>query len=248
MVFVIFKFNRKMSQSKLSLTPTLQFESLILDRNTLDRTYELRSISWISPVKGLPFRDLIPSDNRFYNQILYVTLNNKGELASSKAEITLIFRGYGSKLYEDVNDELFESNRFSLFSRKRSTPLNKRKLFVEKKFTVNAPYLGAGEQRRYEIASLKGQFREAELILVKIKANGHTYFKQNWLSRFFDPVVINHYKHPYMGGAGDSDDLRKLFGTHNPDEKFVHPYAAKNGGLEWLRNLYAEWQRLKRMM
>lgn len=237
-----------MSQSKLSLTPTLQFESLILDRNTLDRTYELSSLSWISPVKGLPTRDLIPPDSRFKNQILYVTLNNKGELASSNAEITLIFKGYGSKIYEDVNDELVEANRLSLFSKIKSTPLNKRKLFVEKKFTVDVPYMGAGEQRRYEIASLKGQFRESELILVKIKANGHTYFKQNWFLRFFNPVVINHYKHPYMGGAGDSDDLRKLFGTYNPDKKFDHPYASKNGGLEWLRKLYAEWQKLKRMM
>ncbi|MCK2159074.1 hypothetical protein [Exiguobacterium sp. 17-1] len=255
MVFVVFKFNRKMSQSKLTISPGFKTQdSLVEEGFDLDKTFKISLLDRIDAVKGLPMKKVLPNPIRYNknSQFLYVTLKNKGELASGNAQVTLIFRGYGSKVKGEINEEFYDEHLYFLLPSTAQSymkgSVEKRKLFLEKKIVVTVPYIGTDEEKHFELARLNDQFRETELILIKIKANGHTYFKQNLFQRIFTPVVIHRHTHPLMDKVEDSNELRMLFGSDNPDRKFRHAYAVKGGVLEWLRNLYAGWQRLKRMM
>lgn len=246
--FSVFRFNKKMGYSKLSVTPLVSKYDNSIDLTHVDFNYELHELNWIRPVKGLPEpmmsrieRDSNQGklfDERFTNQMLIIKLMNKGEIASTDIRISLVFKGYGSKIIykKDKIDELdFE--------------VGKRKTFASLKIPIRLSYMGAGEEKLFYITDLKGQFREAELILCKIQANGHTYFKQKLLQRFFNRVVINHYFHPYLGGAADSSDLYALVGINNDgdSEDWEDPYKKnkwyKKGVLKWLQNLYAEWRK-----
>lgn len=255
MVFVIFNFNRKMSQSKLTVTSSSKTIDLIKSEELdLDTNFKLSLLQRIEAVQGLPSRRILPDPVKYNREskTLYITLKNKGELASRNAQVTLLFRGYGTKIKGEIDEEFFDEHMYFILpsssqSKIRNSP-EKRKLFIEKKIVVNVPYIGADEEKNFEITRLNEQFREAELILIKIKANGHTYFKQNLFQRIFNPVIIHRHDHPLIHGVEDFNELRKLFGADNPKIKFRHAYASRGGTLECLRNLYAEWQRLKRMM
>lgn len=237
----VFRFNKKMGYSKLSVSPLCNPYDLSSDLSSIDFTYLLQKLSWIQSVKGLPTgllnridRDLdrnVPFDTRFNAQMLTVKLRNKGELASANIRITLIFKAYGTKLSYPKN-RIDEANFKSA----------KRKLFSKKKIVIKVPYMGADDEKEFLIAELKGQFRETELILCKIRANGHTYFKERFIGKFFNRVIIHHYTHPYLGGAADSSDLNMLYGVHEPEEKWKDPYK-RIGGVQWLQNLYVEWRK-----
>jgi len=85
------------------------------------------------------------------------------------------------------------------------------------------------------------------LVLVNIKANGHTYFKRKFFQRFFRPVVINHYLHPVLERANFSDtdnkDIKKFIGADNPDKELDVPFSTKRGIIDWLLSLFVEWRR-----
>lgn len=72
--------------------------------------------------------------------------------------------------------------------------------------------MGADEERLYDLFELYGQFRETELILLKIKANGHVYFQEKIRSYIFNPTIINYYKHPKLDRLGDSSDAKGVYG------------------------------------
>jgi len=243
--FSVFRFNKKMGYSKLSVTPLLSKYDNSIDLTHVDFNYELRELNWIKSTKGLPepmlSRVVRESDNgklfddRFTPQMLLIKLMNKGEIASTDIKVTLVFKGYGSKIIykKDSIDEFdFE--------------VGKRKTFTSLKIPIKLSYMGAGEEKYYYIADLKGQFREAELILCKIQANGHTYFKQKLSQRFFNRVVINHYFHPYLSSAADPSDIYALVGINNHSEDWESPYPKKKwyeGVLKWLQNLYVGWRK-----
>lgn len=244
-----------MSQSKLTISSSLiTYDALEKEDFSLDHKFYLHKLDRIDPVKGLPEKKVSANSRQSTTDKpnLYVTLNNKGELASGNARVTLLFRGYGSKVKEEVNEHFFEKYLYFLITSRAQVIMKnsaeKRKLFLEKKITIDVPYIAADEKVHFVLTSLNDQFRESELVLIKIKANGHTYFKQNLFERFFNPIVINHQVHPYMDEVKDFKELRILFGSDNPDKRFKHAYAVKGGIFEWLRNLYAEWQRLRRRM
>lgn len=244
-----------MSQSKLTISPGFKTKDLLKEEGlNLDKTFKLSLLDRIESVKGLPKRKLLPDVIRYNknSQFLYVTLKNKGELASANAQVTLIFRGYGSKVKGEINEEFYDEHMYYILPSAAQSNMKgsveKRKLFIEKKIVLSVPYIGTDEEKHFELLRLNDHFRETELILLKIKANGHTYFKQNLFQRIFTPIVIHRHTHPLVDKVEDSKELRLLFGSDNPDKKFRHPYAAKGGVLEWLRNLYAGWQKLKRMM
>lgn len=240
-VYLVFKFNRKMGQSKLSVSPiTYSFEQSP-ELSSLNNTYELWKLNWIDEIRGLPisFKDRVndenkrgvPSDARFDPQLLTVKLKNKGELASTNIKVVLLFKAYGSKIKYFKNE---------------TTHLNyksfDRKLFSKKKIVIKVPYIAADDEIEFQILDLSAQFRESELILCKIKANGHTYFKEKLLSKIFNRVIIHHYKHPFLGGAADGSDINKLIGLGYEEKEWVDPYKSERfGGRIWLRNLFVGW-------
>lgn len=243
-----------MGQSKLSVSPYIKAYDFntneILTDPTYDEpadpTYILSAYNWIwhEPVVGLPIRLLdridrdldrnLPFDNRFKPQTLIVKLNNKGELASANIKITLLFRTYGTDIKYGEN-KVNEFNYISL----------KRKLFSQKKVVIKVPYMGADESKEFQIVDLKGQFRETELILCKIRANGHTYFKESWLSKILNKrVITNHYYHPYLEGGSSTKDIHALIGLGQgyTNTEWKDPYK-RIGGIQWLRNWFAGWRK-----
>lgn len=243
-VYLVFKFNRKMGQSKLSVKPSLELESSIPkeQRELHDNTYHLFYLAWINKVRGLPdmtIEDLMVSGKK----ILSVDLINKGELASTNIKVVLIFKAYGTKLRDEFNSiEQKKVNR-KIASRQPMSSVLERKCVYSKKITIKVPYIGADDNKIFSIVPLREQFRETELILVKIEANGHTYFKRKLLQRFFKPVVINHYMHPYLQMTKDPEKLKKLMGANNPDKEIFDPYRLKGGVYGWFLRLFAGWRK-----
>jgi len=245
----VFRFNQKMGYSKLSVLPLFTVEDHFADLSSPEYTYFSKELSYFKRVKGLPtdvfditYGDseeekkrgqalLSYFDSVFHPRTLTVKLRNKGELASTNIKIVLLFKGYGSSIK-------YSKNPIDVLDYKS----HKRKLFSRKKIVMQVPYMGADEEKDFMIVDLNGQFREAELILCKVRANGHTYFKEKLLDKMFNRVVINHYIHPYIGHAADSSDINTVLGIGNDDEQWVDPYKRK-GWIKWLQNLYAEWRK-----
>lgn len=247
-VYFVFKFNRKMGQSKLSVKTLLLDENSIPEKDylLLDKTYNLSYLHWINSVKGLP---TISYEEMFQTKtkLLTVTLDNQGELASTNIQVNLIFKAYRTRLREDMTRLDKALVVYQLNRKIPMSPILDRKCVFEKKITINVPYIGADENKRFVIVPIREQFRETELVLVNIKANGHTYFKRKFLQRFFRPVVINHYLHPVLERANFSDtdnkDIKKFIGADNPDKELDVPFSTKRGIIDWLLSLFVEWRR-----
>jgi len=243
---LVFRFNKRMSYSKLSVKPNQRNYDQSMELSTLDYTYDLYKLDWINPKKGLPASFLTQWENeanksgykdiRMKAQMLTVTLLNKGELASTNIKITLIFKAYGSKIIYSENPE----GDFSIQS-------SKRKKFTSKKIVIKVPYMGAGEEREFVIVDLRGQFREAELILTNIRANGHSYFRESFPQKLSSKnrVVINKYIHPYLSGASDSDDQNMMLGIHNPDGEWEDPYKEDQLISKTIRFFRTRFKKLK---
>lgn len=237
----VFRFNKKMGYSKLSVLPMVYRQDQTPELSSLDFTYHLWRLTWIGELRGLPVdiveRRLSEAENgifpdpRFTSKLLTIKLKNKGELASTNIKIVLIFKAYGSKI-KYVKNEKDNLNWKS----------SRRKVFSKQKIVVKVPYMGADDEKEFAIVDLREQFRESELILCKIKANGHNYFKEKFLSKMFNRVIINHNVHPYLGGASDGSDINQLLGLAHEEEKWVDPHKRDwMGEIIWrLRNLYAE--------
>lgn len=239
----VFYFTKKMSYSKLSVSPMTYTYDQSPDLSSLDSTYHLRKLTWIGKLRGLPItvldrrtdeteRGVLP-DSRFKPQMLTVKLRNNGELASTNIKVVLVFKAYGSKIK-------YVKNQKDILNYKSAN----RKLFSKKKIVIKVPYIGADDYAEFQIADLNAQFRETELILCKIEANGHTYFKEKLLSKMLKRVVINHYTHPFLGGAADGSDINKLIGLGYEEKKWIDPYKSERiGGKLWLRNLFVGWRK-----
>lgn len=241
----VFRFNKKMGYSKLSISPIIYLHNENPEYSLLNFKYHLWLFTWTGGFRGLPvdiseknFFDLedgkIISDARFNPKLLTVKIKNKGELAATNIKIILLFKAYGSKIKYDKNEK-------DIFNWKSS----KRKIFSKKKIIIKVPYMGADEEKEFTIVDLREQFRESELILCKIKANGHTYFKEKLLSKLFNRVVINHHTHPFLSNGVDGIDIGDLLGLSYKDEKWIDPYKSNRiEELIWrLRNWYAEWRK-----
>lgn len=243
---MVFWFNKKMAYSKLSVSPSLElfnFESYT--QQSLDQTYHLDEYSYVGnpPVIGLPIRntqridrdqDSKPTiDPRFLNHNLCVTLTNKGELPSTNIKVVLLFRAYGTETrhLKNGNDEI-------------DYALADRKLFSQKKIVIRASYIAPDDEKKYLLVSMKAQFRESELILCKIKANGHTYFREGRIARFFDRAIIHHYSHPYIENDFNLSDTNALmgWGQGTTNREWKDPYK-RTGGWKWRRNWFAGWRK-----
>lgn len=243
----VFRFNKKMGYSKLSVLPMVYKRNQIPAVSSLDFTYHLWKLTYAQESRGLPvdmverktleadkYKDMVFSHNRFVNELLTIKLKNKGELASTNIKIVLVFKAYGSKIK-------YVKNEKDILNWKSS----RRKVFSKRKIVINVPYIGADDEKEFVIIDLREQFRESELILCRVKANGHNYFREKLLSKIFNRVVINHNVHPYLRESGDGSDLNVLLGLAYKEEKWIDPYKRYWIGemISCLRNLYAEWRK-----
>lgn len=224
-----------MSQSKLSLFPLVinkkpipmskslpEHERIKADRdhhqliNNLRSTYFLKEYSNIKSQPGLP---VMESPINFFEQeyILGIKLKNNGDLPSTNVHVKLLFKMYGSKNFYPKDS--IEIDTFI-----------DRELFADKEINIRIPYIGANEEIVYKIFEPKGQFRETELILLSIKANGFTYIKNSVFKNFFYPnskIMLNHYKHSILRfmeidrlktqGAITAKDMEKFYGLSNKE-------------------------------
>ena len=219
-----------MSQSKLSIFPlVLTKEPIPMSRlipeeernkaylehhqsiSNLNSDYFLKEYSTIKDVPGLPVNN-VPLNLFVIKNVVAVRLKNNGDLPSTNVQVKLLLKMYGSKNFYPKDS--IDTNTFI-----------DREFYDQKEININIPYIGANEEKSYKLLEQIGQFRETELILLSIKANGFTYIKNNVFKSFLYPdsrVVLNHYKHPFVGlieqnllerqSAVDSEHMKMFYG------------------------------------
>lgn len=214
----VFKFNRRMSQSKLSIShDLLKYDGFIMigegrskgaqNVSAIDKTYLLENLTNIEPRSGLPSSYLTRKEEM---KALIVNIKNNGDLPSTNVKVDLVFQTYGTINFYPKDDEEFRD-------------LLPRELFSEHKISIKIPYIGAEQEMNFQICKLHGQFRETELHLVKVRANGFDYIKPNILKNFFSredsKITLNHYKCLILNIARFSEfDLKILYGLPIDDE------------------------------
>lgn len=198
LVWLVFRFNRKMSQSKLSVSPeVIRLKDSPKNKDgqfvTLDSKY---FIDTPFEGEGIPIggHDALPDK-------VYLKIQNRGDLPSTRVSIILSAKFFKTQITYDPTDT------YGISIKKQ-----KRKIHQKNKIVINIEYMGADEERYYELFNLVGEFRESELTLKSIKANGHTYFKEGWLHRFTKPTIIHIYSHPGLNHASDTQDLNAVYG------------------------------------
>ena len=199
LVWLVFRFNKKMSQSKLSVSP----EVILLNgtpQNTNGKYVNLDTTYFINtPFEGEGFP---LGYNNASPEKVYLKIQNRGDLPSTRVSIILSAKFFKTEITYDKKD----ANGIAIKKQKR-------KLHQEEKIAINIEYMGADEERYYLLFNLLGEFRESELTLNSIKANGHTYFKEGWLHRFTKPTNIHRYSHPGLTPqASDTNDLYAVYG------------------------------------
>lgn len=201
LVMYVFRFTKKMSQSKLSISPDVVYSAEIrLDEISDVKTDLSHDKEFFKEIEfkeeGFPL-----TNQRTLAETLFLKVKNRGDLPSTNIKIELSLKIYKTKIKYNKNDP----DDLDILSQKR-------KKHVTEMYTINIPYMGADEERLYDLFELYGQFRESELILLKIKANGHVYFREKIRNYFSNPTIINHYKHPKLDRLGDVNDARMVYG------------------------------------
>ena len=194
------------------LIPEEQRNKAYLDHHqlisSLNSKYFLTEYLNIEGKPGLPVNKK-PVNFFEKNYILGIKLKNNGDLPSTNVHVKLLFKMYGSKnIYPKENID--------------ATTFIEREFFDEKEINIHIPYIGANEEIPYKIFEQKGQFRETELILLSIKANGFTYVKKSVFKNFLYPdskITLDHYKHSFIRFM--EQDLLK-------DQLFISPKDMKN--------------------
>ncbi|MDT0174431.1 hypothetical protein [Exiguobacterium sp. BRG2] len=187
-----------MSQSKLSISPSFERGDAFTrslarsarnnqeSRNLDDTTYFLENLRYVEPRFGLPTFSLNGAEPV---KTLSVILKNNGDMPSTNIEVDLVFKAYGTVNFYPRDGEVFEK-------------LLPREVFFEEKINIRVPYIGGNEERKYDICSLNGQFRETELHLLKIRANSFDYIKPNYFKNLFSKkdseIILHHYKCSFL--------------------------------------------------
>lgn len=153
--------------------------------DSLDTTYYLRVLDNLPNRIGLPkLKDSLSMFGDEENvKVLSISIKNTGDLPSTNVRVKLILRTYGTKNFYPKNP--------------LPNKLVEREIYSENEITIPVPYMGANDERSFAIYYLHGQFREAELILLSIKANGFTYIKNHFIKNFFSPdseIILHHYE------------------------------------------------------
>lgn len=186
----VFNFTQKMSHSKLSLSPVSDLEDNFVIKGQVDWNFR----------KRLTYKEVgFPLNGDTSEEILYIKVKNRGDLPSTKIKIQMKLKIYKTGItssYEDMDGtEVFEQER----------------VFHEAHdINITIDYMGADEERLYGITTFHGQVREAELVLLMIHANGHSYFKGNQ----DDPTIIYQYMYPDFDDAYFNEDGGKSVYGH----------------------------------
>jgi len=233
-VIQVFSFNRRMSQSKLSVSSSLKPYFLSTKPDTskpnqfginseykeerlkhtewldsLDYTYHLHDFNNIPHRLGLPLHEekLLEFKDREDVKSLSISISNTGDLPSRNVRVKLLFKTYGTKNFYPKTP--------------LPTELVEREVFSERSITIPVAYMGANDQRTFSICDLHGQFRETELILLSIKSNGFTYVRNNLFKKFFrldSEIILNHYVMDKLNLLDLTEhDLRIIYGLKTTD-------------------------------
>lgn len=193
LVYRVFKYTQKMSQSKLSLSPEVDSSN---DENMSNQAEWKFGTAFAYREEGFPLPNswTIPDIDR-----LYIKVKNRGDLPSTKIYIQMKMDIYKTEITE----------RFTTITGIESFE-HVRKLHETRDIDIKIDYMGADEERLYGIVDLHGQVREVELILIGIHSNGHTYFEGN----HSDLTTIYHYKRPDLKVAWEAGDGGKSVYGH----------------------------------
>ena len=218
----VFKFNRQMSHSKISISQDLfmddEFKIFPKDGparskvDDIDKTYLLDHLTNIEPRFGLPGQ-LLRKEESVKVQI--VNIKNNGDLPSTNIKVDLVFTTFGT---------------INFYPKDRITNLLPRELFSQHKISIKIPYIGADEEMRFQICKLHGQFRETELHLVKLRANGFNYIKQSILRSFLlkedSRILLNHYKCMILSNPTrfSEFDLKVLYGLPVDEKEYFDQF------------------------
>ncbi|TCI32752.1 hypothetical protein EVJ29_15175 [Exiguobacterium sp. SH4S7] len=197
-VYRVYKFTQKMSQSKLSLSP--EFTATVFERLKRDDKLDYDEEFYID----LDFiGEGFPLENCHHGEeTLSIKLKNRGDLPSTDIKILLELKVYKTQIEYDPQ------NLDSL-----DVIGEKKELHTTKEFVITKGYMGADEEHLFKLVGIYGQFRESELILKEIKANGHVYFKEKTLNGSPKQAVIHHYKHPSLNiSTGNSQKEASFYG------------------------------------
>lgn len=220
-VVLVFRFNKKMSQSKLSISVDSIKSNTLIVFNGIDHESgisheKLYKRKLLFKEEGFP----IPGEVKNADTI-FLKVTNRGDLPSTNIKISLELRVYKTK-----NTYIKEKDAETLDVSKE-----KRERYItgeNEKININIDYMGADEERRFDLFEIHGQIRELEIILLKIKANGHTYFKNNFVRRWYSPTMISYYKHPELSMLDNHDDPEMILGS----KKMWNIYIAQEKQLE----------------
>lgn len=206
LVIAVYRYTKKMSQSKISISPESRPSLLnVHEKKQMDKEIEKaeRDINYYASfpdVKGEGFPiDIL--DTPKPSQTMSIRVKNRGDMPSTNIKIALKLKIYKTEnKYDDKAPDLLDIVE------------SKRKLHIEHNYDITVPYMGADEERVYELFEITSHFREFELLLEKIEANGFEYFKQKTEGSVVNPTIVRHYIHPKLYMLGDTQDMREVYG------------------------------------
>ena len=189
LVFSVFWFTRKMSQSKISIDIDEIPSGLVMFRNKEMKESGKEMIHNRTVFKGIDFygEGFPRKETHDSSDTIYLRVKNNGELPSIKIRIKLKVKIYKTKMKYKYNQE----NKLSISSQAR-------KKHSTHNFNIKIPYMGVNEEKIYDLFEFYGQFREVEIILVKIKSNRHSYFREGIIEKIFRPAIIKLYQNPKL--------------------------------------------------
>ena len=225
LVYRVFKFTQKMSHSKLSLSPELV---LAEDWSKSNQTNQDFKVFFAYREEGFPLEE-----NHGKQEILFIRVKNRGDLPSMKIKIQMKLHIYKTEIVDSFTLRTGED-----------FIVNKRKLHEIRDIDITIDYMGADEERLFDIASLYGQVREVELVLIGIHANRHTYFESSEEDYLTSPTIVYHYKNPLLLSAWRSKDGGKsVYGHKEAWEEFERKRKDNAARLQRENEYYAERER-----
>lgn len=221
----VYKFTQKMSYSKLSLSPEPVSNE---DWNKVNQANQDFKVAFAYREEGFPLEE-----NHGKDETLFIRVKNRGDLPSMKIKIQMKLHIYKTEIVDTLTTETGED----FFT-------SKKKLHDIFDINITVDYMGADEERLFDIATLYGQVREVELVLLGIHANRHTYFEASEEDYLTSPTIVYHYKNPLLLSAWRSKDGGKsVYGHKEAWEEFERKRKEDAPRLQRENEYYAERER-----
>lgn len=212
-VVLVFKLNSKLSQSKLSVVP---FSSDLSSYNNISSSQKEDSfLIDLATISSLKKADNISKGPKApdHRSVTGLVIKNDGSLASSNIVVVFTLKLYGTKFNYKTGLSWFNDLR---------RPSKRTRVFSKRK-KVRISYMGAQEEKTIGLYLNRGEFREVEIVLNKIKGNRFVYFKNKFIDKFLNPTVMSHYIHPDLNKQSSISDKEFMILMGAKPEKFVKP-------------------------